>query len=252
MVLDSTQRFSTRVANYVRYRPGYPATILPYLHERCQLNPGFVIADVGSGTGLLSRLFLENGNRVYGIEPNREMREAGETLLQECDRFISVEGTAEATTLPDQSIDLVTAGQAFHWFDPDRAKAEFQRILNPPGWVALIWNARRTDSSFGEASEELIKTFSTDYEIADHRRVDDRILNPFFGGNYTMQSFDNAQSFDYEGLKGRLLSSSYIPEAGHPNYEPMLVALRELFEAHQVDGQIQFEYNTEVFVGSLS
>src|ERR1700732_4152215 len=131
---DSKQRFSNRVADYVRYRPGYPAEVLTLLRTQCGLKSGHVIADIGSGTGFLSELFLKNGNRVYGIEPNEAMRQAGEEYLASYDGFASINGSAEATTLDDASIDFVSAGQAFHWFEPVVARHEFRRILKPEGW----------------------------------------------------------------------------------------------------------------------
>jgi ubiquinone/menaquinone biosynthesis C-methylase UbiE len=145
---DVTQRFSSRVDNYIRYRPGYPDAILDTLRDAYGLTPASIVADVGSGTGILTEMFLRHGNVVYGIEPNREMREAAERLLAGYDRFHSVAATAEDTTLGDDSVDLVTAGQAFHWFDPSKARAEFARVLKPGGWVALIWNERVVTTPF--------------------------------------------------------------------------------------------------------
>ena len=139
---DPTQRFSNRVENYRRYRPGYPPAILDLLAAKCGLSQTSVAADVGSGTGILTKLLLKSGGRIFGVEPNPEMRAAGERDLNHHLNFTSVAGTAEATTLPDHSVDLITAGQAFHWFDRDKTRAEFLRILRPGGWVVLIWNDR--------------------------------------------------------------------------------------------------------------
>lgn len=252
-MIDPTKRFSSRVENYIKYRPGYPPAVLDLLREQCGLTPASVVADVGSGTGILSELFLRNGNRVFAVEPNPEMRAAGERLLRDYPNFTSVDGTAEATTLPDRSVDFVTAGQAFHWFDPRRARAEFARILRPGGWVALIWNDRRIDSSpFLQAYEQLLRRYSLDYRTVDHKHIDAAVLRPFFGpAGYTLAAFANRQDFDYAGLAGRLMSSSYAPEAGHPNHRPMLEHLRAIFDAHQVDGAVAFEYETQVYYGHL-
>ncbi len=253
-MLDPTQRFSTRVENYVKYRPGYPKAILDLLRRECRLTPASVIADIGSGTGISARLFLDNGNRVYGIEPNREMREAGEQLLAQHPRFVSVDAAAEATTLPDALVEFVVAGQAFHWFDPEKARAEFARILKPGGWVVLMWNERRVrDTLFLRNYERLLKTYSTDYAQVDHRRIDAAALGAFFGrGGYRVARFDNQQRFDFEGVRGRLLSSSYAPEPGHPNYEPMLAELRRVFDAHQSHGTVTFVYDANVYWGRLT
>jgi SAM-dependent methyltransferase len=241
------------VEDYVRYRPGYPEELVRLLREECGLTSESVVADVGSGTGILSELFLRNGNRVLGVEPNREMREAGERLLAAYTGFTSVAGTAEATTLPDSSVDFVTAGQAFHWFDPDRAREEWVRILRPGGWAVIVWNDRRSEGTpFLEGYETLLLRYGTDYERVTHRQFDDERLRAFFGqGACEERAFGNEQVFDFEGLRGRLLSSSYTPEPGHPNYEPMLEELRRIFEAHQEDGKVRVEYDTRVYYGQL-
>src|SRR5437870_2796600 len=146
--LRPKERFSRRVENYVKYRPGYPGAVLDWLRQHCGLTADWVIADIGSGTGFLAELFLKNGNRVFGTEPNSEMRAAGETLLKKYSRFVSVDGSAEATGLDSSSVDLITAGQAFHWFDRPRARQEFERILKPGGWAALVWNERLINTPF--------------------------------------------------------------------------------------------------------
>jgi SAM-dependent methyltransferase len=252
--MDSTQRFSSRVEDYIRYRPGYPVGVLDLLRIECGLTSESVIADVGSGTGILSEMFLRNGNRVFGVEPNREMREAGERLLAAYPTFTSVEGRAEATTLLPQSVDFVTAGQAFHWFDPERTREEWRRILKPQGWAVLVWNGRRTEGTpFLEGYEQLLRDYGTDdYQATMQTHVDDARLATFFGeGGYEVQSFENHQQLDFEGMQGRLLSASYTPQVGHPNFEPMLAALRRLFEASAEDGRIRVEYDTRVYYGQL-
>src|SRR5215207_9860658 len=253
MTTDHTGRFSTRVADYVRYRPGYPPAVLRLLEGECGLDPTSVVADVGSGTGLLSELFLKNGNRVYGVEPNREMREAGGRLLAAYDNFVSIDGKAEATTLPDASVDLVAAGQAFHWFDVDETREEFRRILKPEGRIVLVWNERRVEASpFLAAYEGLFKTYGTDYERVAHRYTGAEMVQPFFGaGRVTLRTFDNRQVFDFEGLKGRLLSASYAPEPGHPNFQPMMDELRKIFDEHATGGAVAIEYDTKVYYGQL-
>lgn len=252
---DPTKRFSSRVDNYVKYRPSYPAAVLDLLERECGLSPDWAIADIGSGPGNLTRLFLDNGNKMYGVEPNREMREAGERLLAGYPAFTSVAGAAEATTLTDASVDLVVAGQAFHWFDQGRARQEFARILGPPQWVALVWNERRIDSTpFLVAYEKLLLAYGTDYaQIGRHDAADTPALERFFGpGGYARMTFENRQVFDYEGLRGRLLSSSYAPEAGQPGHDAMLQELRALFDRYQEGGTVAVEYDTTVYDGRLT
>lgn len=250
---DSTTRFSSRVDDYVRFRPHYPIEIIDLLAARCGLTPESVIADVGSGTGILSRLFLENGNPVIGVEPNREMREAGERYLADYGRFTSMDGTAEATRLPGHGMDFVVAGQAFHWFDRARARAEFQRILKEEGWVALIWNDRRVDSTpFLRDYEALLQEFGTDYNQINHKNVQDpAVFTAFFGATPFEAAFDNVQRFDFDGLMGRLNSSSYVPPRDDPRHAAMTARARELFTRHERDGEVAFEYDTRVYFGRM-
>jgi SAM-dependent methyltransferase len=248
---DSTTRFSSRVANYIKYRPGYPVEITALLNRECRLTSASVVADIGSGTGILTRLFLRNGNVVHAVEPNREMREAAEGLLGDDPKFRSVDATAEDTKLAPNSVDFIVAGQAFHWFDRERARREFCRILKPGGWVALIWNERRTDSSpFLKGYEECLRMWSVDYSAVDHKQIDAGVIGAFFAPDtFKLAKFANRQVFDFEGLKGRLLSSSYAPEPGHPRHEPMLRELSALFHDHQQRGEVAFDYDTLVYHG---
>jgi SAM-dependent methyltransferase len=250
---DPTGRFSTRVADYVKYRPSYPAAVLGLLEAECGLTPRSVLADVGSGTGILSELFLKNGNRVYGVEPNREMREAGERLLASYPDFISVDGRAEATTLDDGSVDFVTAGQAFHWFDPPRARREFLRVLRSGGWVVLVWNDRRTAGTpFLEEYERLLLHYGTDYKEVSVKYAEESMLAALYGpSEMRSKTFDNEQVFDFEGLRGRLSSSSYAPQPGHPNFDPLMRELEALFRRHERDGRVTVAYDTKVFYGRL-
>ncbi len=251
--MDPTQRFSDRVENYVKYRPPYPAAIVETLRADCQLSGDSVVADVGSGTGILTELFLKSGARVFGVEPNREMRAAGERLLQGYARFTSIAATAEATTLPAHSVDLVAAGQAFHWFNRQQARQEFWRILKPQGWVVLVWNMRRTNATpFLEAYEKLLQTYAIDYASVDHRLVTDEVIATFFRpGIFKLKVFESNQPQDFEGCQGGLLSASYTPRADHPNYAPMLAELHRIFDAYQVNGMVSFEYDTKMYYGQL-
>ena len=238
--------------NYVRFRPGYPHEILGLLESECGLKPRSVIADIGSGTGKLTELFLANGNPVFGVEPNPEMREAGERLLKGFPNFTSVAATAEETSLPDASLDFVTAGQAFHWFDRARCRAEFARILKPGGWIVLVWNDRKTQATrFLVEYEQLLQTYATDYSKVDHKQIDDGVVRDFFGNTPAKKAFPSAQEFDFEVLKGRLLSSSYAPEKGQPGHAKMLIELERVFNAHRENGRVQFIYDTVVYYGRL-
>ncbi len=250
--LDPTQRFSDRVENYIKYRPRYPDTLLPLLERELGLTSDSVIADIGCGTGISSEPFLKNGNKVYGIEPNDPMRNAAQRLLADYPKFHAFKGTAEATTLPDQRIDFIFAMQAFHWFDREKAKTEFLRILKPAGHAILIWNSRKKGvSPFLEAYEQLLQQYATDYSTVRHENVDEDSLRTFLGPTFTHHRLDNQQIFDFEGLQGRLLSSSYVPREDHPNYQPLLRELRRTFDRFQQDGAVIFAYDTDVYWGNL-
>ncbi|MGA9708576.1 MAG: class I SAM-dependent methyltransferase [Candidatus Sulfotelmatobacter sp.] len=250
---NATSRLSDRVENYVRYRPGYPLEVLTTLKTECGLAPSHVVADIASGTGLWTRMLLENGNAVFGIEPNGEMRAAGERLLAGFEKYTSAAGSAEATTLPDQSVDFVTAAQAAHWFDREKARREFVRILKPGGWLVLLWNERLTDSTkFLRDYEQLLLDYGTDYEEVRHERTTDSVNEFFDPAPFKQRVFEMRQEFDYAGVEGRLLSSSYAPGPGHPQYAPMLRELRRIFDACAVAGRTAFEYKTRVYFGQLS
>ena len=248
---DPTRRFSDRVDDYVRYRPGYPDGVLAVLRAGVGLTPAAVIADVGAGTGISTELFLRNGNPVFAVEPNREMRAAAERRLGGRPGFTSVAGTAEATTLPAASVDGIVVAQAFHWFEPTKARTEFRRILRPGGWVALIWNTRRKDTPFARAYETLLEAFGTDYAQVKHERIDGAVLAGFFAPGFARRSLPNAQDLDFDGLRGRLLSSSYAPPPGHPRHRPMLAALAKVFRDHQRDGRVRMEYETQIHFGRI-
>ncbi len=249
---DSTTRFSGRVESYVRYRPGYPEGVLPILRDAAGLAPGSVIADVGSGTGISAELFLRAGHTVIGVEPNAEMRAAAEELLRGWPRFRSVAGSAEATTLADASVDHVVAGQAFHWFDAERARAELARILRPGGRVVLLWNTRHLHTTpFLRAYEALLQQFGTDYGQVRHDAIAPAVLADFFAGPYERRTLPNEQRFGLEGLRGRLLSTSYAPPAGDPRHLPMLSELERIFAEHARGGQVRVEYDTEIYIGRV-
>ena len=240
------------MGNYVRYRPAYPSAVLDLLTSDCGLTAASVIADIASGTGIFTRMLLENGNRVFGVEPNAEMRNAGEEFLRAYPHFTSVAGTAEATTLADHSVDFVTAAQAAHWFDPEKARRESIRICRRGGWTVLLWNERRTGSTpFLRAYEQMLVEYGTDYQDVRSERTTEQIETFFAPSRYKVRTFDYRQDFDYPALEGRLLSSSYTPQAGDAQYAPMLRELRRLFDAYQINDRVTFAYDTRVYYGQL-
>ena len=246
-------RFSDRVDDYIKYRPHYSPKVVEAVREACGLGPEHLVADVGCGTGMLAEIFLQNGNRVLGIEPNANMRSAGEAYLARFPQFRMVDGSAEATTLPDSSADFVIAGQAFHWFRPPEARREFARILKPGGWVVLVWHDRDLDSTpFLRAYEAFVHRHGIDYEQVAHKYLASyAALEQFFAPS-RMQLIQqhNEQRLDFDGLRGRLLSSSYIPREG-PKHEAMMQELPELFSTHAREGHVLLEYDTRIYYGHL-
>ena len=249
---NTVERFSNRVANYVKYRPTYPKEVLRFLQDELNLQSDSVIADIGSGTGISTKLFLENGNTVYGVEPNASMRAAAEEFLKDFPNFKSVDGTSENTTLEDDSIDFVTAAQAFHWFEPEKTRREFKRILKPDGYAVLIWNERQLDANeFLREYENFLLRFGNDYAKVRHDNVSDEKLEDFFQGDFQTAGFQNAQIFDFEGLKGRVLSSSYMPSETDARYAEMTKSLYGIFTKHAENDRIAVLYDTNVYYGKL-
>ncbi|MGV3658840.1 MAG: class I SAM-dependent methyltransferase [Prosthecobacter sp.] len=248
---NAKERFSNRVADYVRYRPGYPAGLIDVLRDLASLHPGTKVADVGSGTGISAALLLDAGCEVFAVEPNADMRHAAEVRLGANPRFHSIGAPAEVTTLRDQSVELVLSAQAFHWFDVAKSRAEFSRILVPGGFIALVWNVRQTDSTpFLRDYEALLETYATDYAQVRHENVNEAVLRGFFAeGSHQRRTLPNAQHFDFAGLRGRLLSSSYAPAEGQPGHDPMMQELRRIFDANQRDGAVDILYDTEIHIG---
>jgi SAM-dependent methyltransferase len=250
---DPTTRFSDRVENYRKHRPGYPDALVDLLEQRAGLRPGSRVADIGSGTGLLTERLLRRGYTVIGVEPNGPMREAGEAALASYERFRSVDGTAESTGLEARSVEAIVAAQAFHWFDRPRARAEFERILEPGGPVAVLWNDRRKSGPFHEEYDRLLLEHGTDYRQVDHTRITPEEIAAFFGSaGCRCDAIENLQPVDLDGMRGRLVSCSYIPNEGEPGYAEAIQACDALFRRHQRDGQVVLEYDLRVYHGLLT
>ncbi len=248
MQLSSSDRFLGRVAAYAKYRPSYPAAAIDLLEAHCGLIPGAVAVDLGSGTGILSALLLQRGARVFGIEPNREMRAYSEVALT--GDFHGRDGSAERTQMPDRFFDLMVAGQAFHWFDPQKTRVEALRILKPGAWAALLWNERPKEVvPFLEDYEALLRRYAPEYDAVAQLRAQEEGIARFFGGPPRQATFENRQVLDLEGLAGRVMSSSYAPTRESPEYQPLMAGLREVFDRYEREGAIEFPYRTLVYFG---
>jgi len=252
--LDPKRVFSSRVQDYIKYRIGYPVEVLHTLIKECGLIPEWHVADIGFGTGLLARLFLDFGCVVVGVEPNNEMRLAGEQILAGYSEFTSLPGSAETTGLDSASIDLVSAGMAFHWFDIPRAKAEFRRILVPDGWAVLVWHRMLTDPDpFMQAYTSLVLEYSPGWTETLRRDQPGSSLDlpGFFGGDYHRVTFPIQQSMNWDSLRGRTLSVAHIPPEEDPARLSLLTHLRNVFERYQNNGQVAIHYETELYYGHL-
>lgn len=246
--MNTVERFSNRVENYVKYRPSYPPDVLDFFRDSLGLTKSSIVADIGSGTGLSSRLFLENGNTVFGVEPNAKMRVAATEYLKDFPNFRNVDGTAEETTLPNASVSFVLAAQAFHWFDPEKTRDEFKRILKPGGHIALIWNERQLNTTpFLTEYEKFLLKFANDYTKVRHENVNEEILKIFFQSDFRRATFQNRQIFGFDGLKGRLLSSSYMPSETDGVFPAMIGELKTLFAKHAENDRITVFYDTNIF-----
>ena len=250
----SLTRFSHTVENYIRFRPGFPVDLLNFMRSALGFTAQSVIADIGAGTGKLTGVFLENGNPVFAVEPNDRMRVAAEQLFGQYANLTSLNGTAESTTLPDQSADFVVAAQAFHWFDQAAARKEFQRILKPGGWALLIWNDRNDSRSpFMRDYDTFLREFSTDLDKIDHRHIGAEQLLPFFGEKgFDYHELDYLQTFDFEGVRGRYLSCSYAFDEKHPRHADAMQRLSNTFEAHSENGSLDFWYLTKIYYGQMA
>jgi ubiquinone/menaquinone biosynthesis C-methylase UbiE len=247
---DSTTRFSNRVKDYVKWRPNYQQEIVKDLKNEYSLSTDKIVADIGSGTGISSELFLKDGYAVIGVEPNEAMRERSKELLSKYSNHTAVDGTAEQTTFGNESVDAIVAGQAFHWFDQGKTRVEFQRILKQDGVVVLLWNERLADTDFAKEYDQFIVDHGKEYVKLDHRNVNAEQIASFFNpGTCGLKTYKNQQVFNFDGLKGRLLSSSYMPTDADENYQPMLLALEQLFEKHNENGMVHIDYDTKVYIG---
>ena len=251
MVEDFTRRFTGRALFYSTSRPSYPSRILDILRTEIGFDQTYVIADIGSGTGLLSELFLTNGNRVIGVEPNDDMRLFAQNKLGKSQKFLNVKGTAENTGLESASIDLVTVGQALHWFDCEASSREFARILKANGHVCIIYNDRNHDDSFMKDYDRIVSKYARNR--ANVPSLDDAYLSRFFKKRkYSRFSLPNEQFLDFEGLLGRMTSASYMPG---PADDKLFAGLKEdvthVFKEHAKLGKIRMLYDTIVFLGKI-
>lgn len=245
-------RFTHRADAYDRARPGYPDAAVDTFLERAKFTGIPIIADIGSGTGIFSALFLNRGIGIKGIEPNASMRSTSEIRFQNTPNFQAIDGRAEATGLPDQSVNGVVTAQAFHWFDAATFRAETLRICKPPRWAMLVWNRRLSAGTpFLQAYEAFLREWGTDYAEISQRYENEDHIREFFGGPFTLKEFDNRQDLDRGRLRERILSSSYMPGPAHARHESMLEALDKLFDHYQESKEVTLMYTTAAYIGRV-
>jgi ubiquinone/menaquinone biosynthesis C-methylase UbiE len=251
--IDSKARFTTRVESYRKFRPGYPAAVVEVLARECGLSADDTVADVAAGTGILTELFLTEGYPVVAVEPNAAMREACAALEASYPKLRCIEGSAEEMGLAEDSVALITVAQAMHWFDLGRTRQEFVRVLRPGGCCAVIYNHRRMEGdAFHDDYEQILREFGSDYAAVQGKHLGPEKIAGFFAPSPSnTASFANHQDFTLEGLMGRVLSSSYMPQPGDERYPEMESAVEELFAQHQQDGHVRMEYETVVCWGQL-
>lgn len=249
---NPTTRFSNKVKNYTKYRPDYPRDLILSLQNKYGLTKESIVADIGFGTGILTKHFLQNCKKVLGVEPNREMRKAGEKYLSKFSNFFSINGTAEKTGLEDSSVDFIAAAQAFHWFEPKKTRREFSRILKENGRVVLIWKTPKTKGdSFHMKFNNFIKNHSSDYlkvTYQDHhseKKAVSHFLNPI---GYSLEIFEDHQNFDLEGLLGRVSSLSYMPNEWDDGFFEVKSSLEKIFNEHARNGTVKISYTTKLYI----
>lgn len=248
--MDSTKRFSDRVENYVKYRPGYPEDMIDFLLQK-GISSKSTVCDIGSGTGILSRQLIDKVGKLYAVEPNEDMRFYSDQMLSAYGNYQSLKDSAEKVSIEDSTIDAITVAQAFHWFDREKCKKEFKRILKSDGLIFLIWNNRINNTEFLQSYDDLLYQYGTDYASVNHQNITDDVLAEFIDSHFEKTVFDNFQDFDLEGFLGRAFSSSYTPSEDHQDYKPFLSALTDLFRKHEKEGIVRFNYQTEVFSGNM-
>ncbi len=252
--IDSTKIFSETTDYYDKFRPTYPDELFDFLVTECQINSSKIVADIGSGTGIFSKHLLDRSCHVISVEPNDDMRNIAETKLHKYCNFTSVAATAEATTLENASVDIITAATAFHWFNPEQTKTEFRRILKSNGWCILVWNVRDNAIPIMQDYDSIMREHIDDYDevVKNSYFAEDNMITDFFKPNkIQVNQFKNIQSLNLEGLKGRILSVSYAPRVGDEKYAGLMKATEKLFDKYNVLGQVKLHYQCKCYIGQL-
>lgn len=249
------KRFDGKGEIYARFRPSYPKEMIDFLYTEAGLSPNAAIADIGAGTGILTRLLLERGSTVFAVEPNADMRRQAETALKDCSACRFLCGNAEHTMLPDHCVDFVTAAQAFHWFDREQFKAECRRILKRSGKVILIWNCRDEASALVQENAEVNKQYCLRFRGfaggLNSPEAQREALHTFFAGPFMTRQFENPQRFTQETFVGRNFSSSYAPSMDSDAGQRYQAVLQTLFQKYSQNGILTVPHHTYCHIGTV-
>ncbi|WP_017652693.1 class I SAM-dependent methyltransferase [Fortiea contorta] len=243
--LNPLNRFSDRAGDYVKYRPSYPSATIDIILEGLNNSP-IIAADIGAGTGISSRLLAERGVNVIAIEPNAAMRAAAEShpLVELRD------GTAEFTQLADNSVDLVTCFQAFHWFNPEPTLSEFHRILKPSGRLAVVWNNRDQKDALTAEYSRIVREASNNHPAESRMESVEPLLKTPNFVNIKEYTFVYRQELNLDRLIGRAMSVSYLPREGLV-YEGVIADLQDLYQQFRNEqGFINMVYRTSLYIGT--
>lgn len=245
-------KFTGKGAVYASSRPTYPLSLFDALTERGVLRPSFTAADIGAGTGIFTNALSGCVEKVYAVEPNADMMNAAQKAGEKRN-IVFLNGNAEHTGLPDGSVDVITAAQAFHWFDVEMFAAECKRIFRPDAdhFVVLVWNDRDVNSEVIKANFEANRRFCPSFKGASDGADVDGIVSRFFGGKFDLLTIDNGFLYDEKAFLSRSLSSSYAPKTENESFEPYTAALREVFRKYAVDGKVLYRYITRCYIGKL-
>ena len=251
--MDSLNRFTTKAVRYDRYRWGYAPESIHHLLDITSLGRQSYVADIGSGTGILTKELVDKVDTIYAVEPNQVMRQIAECHLGQYPAFISVDGKAEATTLPDQSVDLIVVATALHWFEPEPTLQEFRRILKPDGWLAVFFHSKINQDLY-----QALQTISCEengWDLTSGRKpIRGDSHTDYYFGEHQMEkvTFPQIRHENWEAFSGGILSDSHAPEDKNPKFPRFMADLRAVFDQFNTNGMIQIMGGTELMIGKIS
>lgn len=251
--MDPTIKFDGYADDYTAGRPGYSSALIDSFYQGFGMTSDSVIADIGSGTGKFSAFMLARGSKVYAVEPNSDMRRVAENELSSFPNFVSVNGGAEDTNLPDNSVDFITTAQAFHWFDVEKFRTECSRVIRPGGKVFLIWNVRDEADPVNIELREIYGNYCPAFVGFNGGIVrDDPRIREFFFDSYEHISFDHPLILNRDKFISRSLSGSYSIKEGDRDYEEYIASVLKVFDKYSKDGIVTLGNRSEAYIGCIN